>query len=446
MLLGSCEARENVRRFLNRCQAISRSRTISSVNDFLDELTWRGMLHQTSDLDALRSHLSEPGRRAYVGLDPSAPSLTIGNLVTLMLLAHFRRCGHVPVVLAGGGTGMIGDPGGRNAERPLLSAEQVRANITAQMGIYSKMFGNSLVLNNVDWLADLTFIDVLRDVGKHFSVNEMVKRDSIRNRMEADGISYTEFSYVLLQSYDFAHLFREHGVTLQMGGSDQWGNIVSGVDLIRRTTAGAAFALTCPLLLKADGTKFGKSESGAVWLTADRTSPFEFHQFWLNASDADVIRYLKIFTFLTQGEIEELARATEADPAARAAQRVLADDVTARLHGTEACERAKAIASALFSGDVRALDAQTLTEAVAGLASSTHAVGSLATIDFLDLLVESGLAQSRRQAREWVEGGSISVNGQRVSGTVTLSDSDLLHGSVVLLRRGKKVWHATRWS
>ena len=418
----------------------------SSVNDFLDELTWRGMLHQTSDFDALRSHLCEPGRRAYVGFDPSAPSLTIGNLVTLMLLAHFRRCGHVPVVLAGGGTGMIGDPGGKSTERPLLSPEQVRANITVQMSIYSKMFGDSPVFNNADWLSELTFIDVLRDVGKHFSVNEMVKRDSVRNRMEADGISYTEFSYVLLQSYDFAHLFREHGVTLQMGGSDQWGNIVSGVDLIRRTTGGAAFALTCPLLLKADGTKFGKSESGAVWLTADRTSPYEFHQFWLNASDADVIRFLKIFTFLSESEIEGLARATEADPGARSAQRVLADDVTTRLHGTEACERAKAIASALFTGDVRALDAQTLSEAVAGLSSSDHAIGSLGQIDFLDLLVDSGVAQSRRQAREWVESGSISVNGQKVSGTVTLTDADLLHGSVVLLRRGKKVWHATRWS
>ncbi len=446
VLRGPCEARENVRRFLGSCQAISGTfYDLVLVNDFLDELTWRGLLHQTSDFDSLRSHLSEPGRKAYVGLDPSAPSLTIGNLVTLMLLAHFRRAGHIPVVLVGGGTGMIGDPGGKNSERPLLSVAQVEANIAAQMTIYARMFGDSPVLNNADWLRDLTFIDVLRDVGKHFSVNEMVKRDSVRNRMEADGISYTEFSYVLLQSYDFAHLHREHGVTLQMGGSDQWGNIVSGVDLIRRTTGGAAFALTCPLLLKADGTKFGKSESGAVWLTADRTSPYEFHQFWLNASDADVVRFLKIFTFLSQDEVQSLETATATDPGSRAAQKALADDVTTRLHGLEACERAQAIGRALFTGDVRGLDEQTLREAYGGMPSSDRQRTALKDVDLLDLLVETGLASSRRQAREFVESGSVAINGQKLSAPRPLEADDLLHGSVLLLRRGKKLWHAVRW-
>ncbi len=416
------------------------------MNDFLDELTWRGLLHQTSDIDALRRHLCEPGRRAYVGFDPSAPSLTIGNLVTLMLLAHFRRSGHQPVVLAGGGTGLIGDPGGKSSERPLLSAAQVRANIDAQMSIYQRMFGDSLVLNNADWLAELTFLDVLRDIGKHFSVNEMVKRDSVRNRMEADGISYTEFSYVLLQSYDFAHLFDVHGVTMQMGGSDQWGNIVSGVDLVRRTKGGTAFALTCPLLLKADGTKFGKSETGAVWLTADRTSPYEFHQFWLNSSDADVVRFLKIFTFLSQEDINELARSAETDPGARLAQKTLADDVTTRVHGAPATDRARAIAAALFTGDVASLDQDTLDEAYSGMPSSGHERSTLSTVVLMDLLVATGLATSRRQAREFLENGSISLNGQRVGLDHRVTETDLLHGSVLLLRRGKKLWHATRWS
>ena len=444
--MGSCEARENVRRFLFPCQAISQGRTISFVNDFLDELTWRGLLHQTSDLESLRTHLCVPGRRAYVGFDPSAPSLTIGNLVTLMLLAHFRRSGHQPVVLAGGGTGMIGDPGGKNSERPLLSAEQVRTNIDAQMSIYQRMFGDSLVLNNADWLAELTFLDVLRDVGKHFSVNEMVKRDSVRHRMEADGISYTEFSYVLLQAYDFAHLFDVHGVTMQMGGSDQWGNIVSGVDLVRRTKGGTAYALTCPLLLKADGRKFGKSEAGAIWLTADRTSPYEFHQFWLNSSDADVVRFLKIFTFLGRDEIEHIAAVMAADPGSRLAQRTLADDVTTRVHGAGAAERARAIASALFTGDVASLDPDTLNEAYSGMPSSDHDRSTLSGMDLTDLLVTTGLATSRRQAREFLEGGSVSLNGQRVGIDYSVTENDLLHGKLLLLRRGKKIWHATRWS
>jgi tyrosyl-tRNA synthetase len=415
------------------------------MNHFLDELEWRGLLHQVSDVQGVREHLSTGSRRAYVGLDPSAPSLTIGNLVTLMLLSHFRRAGHEPVVLAGGGTGMIGDPGGKSAERPLLSPEQVQANIAAQMSIYRSLFGDSLVLNNADWLAQLTFIDVLRDVGKHFSVNEMVKRDSIRNRMEADGISYTEFSYVLLQSFDFAHLFKHHDVTIQMGGSDQWGNIVSGVDLVRRTHGGAAFAITCPLLLKADGTKFGKSESGAVWLTADRTSPYEFHQFWLNASDADVVRFLKIFTFRTREDIAALEAQLASAPGERAAQKALADDVTTMIHGADACLRAQAIARALFSGDVRSLDAETLSEALPGMPSTTVARGDLAATDIVDLLVTTGLASSRRQAREHLENGSVSINGERIAPDRTLSDADLLHGSTLLLRRGKKVWHATIW-
>ena len=416
------------------------------MNDFLDELHWRGLLHQASDLEGLREHLGETSRRAYVGLDPSAPSLTIGNLVTLVLLAHFRRAGHEPVVVAGGGTGLIGDPGGKSIERPLLGADEVRANIAAQMSIYERLFGDALVVNNAEWLAGLGFIEVLRDVGKHFSVNEMVKRDSVRNRMDGDGITYTEFSYVLLQAYDFAHLYKTHGVTLQMGGSDQWGNIVSGVDLVRRLHGGTAFALTCPLLLKADGTKFGKSESGAVWLTADRTSPYQFHQFWLNASDADVIRFLKIFTFRTREDIAELERALAAAPGERAAQRALADDVTTLVHGDEACGRAQSIASALFTGNVRSLDPATLAEALPGIPSTAFSGAVPGETDIVDVLVATGLAQSRRQAREFLDNGSISVNGDKIGADRQLSPADLLAGGVILLRRGKKQWHATLWS
>jgi tyrosyl-tRNA synthetase len=421
------------------------SSTIVGVTDFLDELEWRGLLNQTSDRAALHAHLQTGGRKAYVGLDPSAPSLTIGNLVTLMLLAHFQRAGHVPVVLAGGGTGMIGDPGGKSIERPLLSVDDVRANVRAQMTIYTRLFGDSPVLNNADWLEQLSFIGVLRDVGKHFSVNEMVKRDSVRNRMEADGISYTEFSYVLLQAYDFAHLYKHHDVTLQMGGSDQWGNIVSGVDLVRRLHGGTSFALTCPLLLKADGTKFGKSESGAIWLTADRTSPYAFHQFWLNASDSDVIRFLKIFTFLDKKEIEGLAADSAANPAAREAQKALADDVTTRLHGADACNRAKAAGRALFTGDVKSLDLQTLNEAFADVPSSTFSRSDLPTIELVDLLVQTGLASSRREARDHLVGNAVSANGEKIGVEWRPEEADLLHGSLLLLKRGKKLWHATRW-
>ncbi len=415
------------------------------MNDFLDELQWRGLLHQTSDLQGLREHLAETRRTAYVGLDPSAPSLTIGNLLTLVLLAHFRRAGHQPVVLAGGGTGLIGDPGGKSTERPLLSPDAVRANITAQMGIYQRLLGDALVVNNADWLAGLGFIEVLRDIGKHFSVNEMVKRDSIRNRMEGDGITYTEFSYVLLQAYDFAYLYANHGVTLQMGGSDQWGNIVSGVDLVRRLHGGSAFALTCPLLLKADGTKFGKSESGAIWLTPDRTSPYEFHQFWLNATDADVIRFLKIFTFRTQDEIAELEAAMASAPGERAAQRALADDVTAMVHGDEACARARAIARALFTGDVRSLDAVTLAEALPGMASTSFVGTDPTTADLVDILVTTGLADGRRKAREFLDAGGISINGEKIGADRQLAPTDVLPGGVIMFRRGKKQWHATMW-
>ena len=419
------------------------------MNDFLDELQWRGLLHQTTDAPGLRAHLAAGRRRAYVGFDPTADSLTIGNLCTLMLLAHFQRGGHDPVVVAGGGTGLIGDPGGKSAERPLLAIETVAANVESQKRIYSAVLPGAQVVNNADWLVALSYVEILRDIGKHFSVNEMVKRDSVRNRLGTDGISYTEFSYMILQAYDFAHLFATEGVTMQMGGSDQWGNIVSGVDLIRRLHTGEAFALTTPLLTKADGSKFGKSESGAIWLTADRTSPYAFHQFWLNADDADLPRYLRTFTFLPREEIDALVAESESNPSARAAQRRLADEVTTLLHGPAACARAAAAGRALFTGDVRSLDRATLADVFADVASSIHELGSLDAandpIDPVDLLITCALASSRREARELLANGSISLNGAKIGPETRLDATMLLHGDTMLLRRGKKLWHVARW-
>jgi tyrosyl-tRNA synthetase len=416
--------------------------------DFIDELLWRGIFHQCSDLEGLRDHLLQGSQRAYIGFDPTADSLTIGNLATLKLLAHFQRAGHQPVVVAGGGTGLIGDPGGKSAERPLLSIEAVRANVESQMRIFSALLPGAPVVNNADWLVDLTYVTVLRDVGKFFSVNEMVKRDSVRNRLEGDGISYTEFSYMLLQAYDFAHLYNAMGVTVQMGGSDQWGNIVSGADLIRRMHSGQAYALTGTLVVKSDGTKFGKSETGAIWLTADRTSPYAFHQFWLNTDDGDVIGYLKRFTFLTRDDISELEQELAANPGGRAAQRRLADEVTTWLHGAEACTRANAAAKALFSGDVMALDAETVTEVFADVPSSNWVLAELQDqpIDAVQLLVKTELASSNRQAREFLAAGSVLVNGTKIGPDVVFGPHDLLFGSTLLVRRGRKNWHAARWS
>jgi tyrosyl-tRNA synthetase len=416
------------------------------VNDFLDELHWRGMFHQATDLSALRKHLETSPRRAYIGFDPTADSLTIGNLATLMLLAHFQRSGHNPVVVAGGGTGLIGDPGGKTAERPLLSIEQVRSNVEAQKRIYDAMLPGAEVVNNADWLVDLSYIAVLRDVGKHFSVNEMVKRDSVRSRLEGEGISYTEFSYMLLQAYDFQHLFKHHEVTLQMGGSDQWGNIVSGADLIRRMHGGDAFALTGPLIVKADGSKFGKSESGAIWLTADRTSPYAFHQFWLNTDDADVLGYLKRFTFLTQTEISEIESELTKNAGARAAQRTLANEVTTMLHGRDAASMAERAGKALFSGEITGLDQETLTAVFANAPSSDHEKADLDTgVDLVDLLVRTGLASSKRESREFLVNGSVLVNGTKATPDQKLTEDDLLFGNTIALRRGKKIWHLTRW-
>ena len=434
---------------------------------FLDELAWRGMLHQTTDDDGLPSFLSTPGRIAYCGFDPTGSSLTIGNFVAIKLLAHWQRCGHTPIVLMGGGTGLIGDPSGKDAERQLLDAEQVQANVESCRRIFERVLdfdpskpNAARIVNNADWLCGLGYIDMLRDVGKHFSVNMMLQKDSVRDRLEnrEQGISYTEFSYMILQAYDFLHLRRSEDCTVQIAGSDQYGNIVAGIDLIRRELVDAGedvprgFGITAPLITKADGTKFGKTESGAVWLTADRTSPYAFHQFWLNASDADAGKYLRWFTFLTREEIEKIEAEHAEAPQQRLAQKTVADEMTRLMHGEDELERARAAAGALFSGDVAGLDEQLLEEVFVDVAGSEHPVSSLEGegVLLLDLLPETSLAGSKREAREFLSNGSVSVNGTKVDKESALEHrlgpADLLHGRMILIRRGKKTWHATRWS
>jgi len=426
--------------------------------DFIDEITWRGLLHQCTDEAGLRRHLAAGARRAYAGFDPTADSLTIGNLVPITLLAHLQRAGHTPVVVMGGGTGLIGDPSGKSAERQLMTREQVEANVSSQRRIFEALldfsgFNAAVIVNNADWLCGLGYLDVLRDVGKHFSVNMMIQKESVRERLHNrdHGISYTEFSYMILQAYDFWHLYKHHGVTLQMGGSDQWGNIVSGADLIRRMAHDhtlETFGLTCPLVTRSDGGKFGKTEAGAVWLTPERTSPYAFYQFWLNASDDDAVRFLRLFTFLPRDEIEALAAAHASNPAAREAQRTLAKRVTARLHGPTEADLAERASQALFSGDIAGLPPETLEQALAGAPSSDHPRDRLAGggVALLDLLVETGLAKSKREAREFLAAASVTVNGAPAAPDRTLTPADLLHGRFLALRRGKKTWHLTRWS
>lgn len=460
--------------------------------DFLEELRWRGLLHQCTDEARLREHLKSGARRAYVGFDPTADSLTIGNLVPTMMLAHFQRAGHRPVVVMGGGTGLIGDPSGKSAERQLLTEEQVAANVNAQRRIFDRIWtgaglgGAPMIVNNLDWLGKLGYIQVLRDVGKHFSVNMMIQKDSVRERLHArdQGISYTEFSYMILQAYDFLHLWREAHVTVQMGGSDQWGNIVGGCDLIRReltqhnldrteaevraksgeagraaraeewiekasgkpVPVDEAFGLTAPLVTKSDGGKFGKTESGAIWLTPERTSPYAYYQFWLNAADADVGKFLRLFTFLTREQVEALEEAHKRDPGAREAQRTLAREATRILHGDAEMEGAEKAAKALFSGDISGLSERTFSEVMSSAPATTHDRSHLAAgVSLLDLLPQTSLAKSKSEAREFLGSGSVSVNGQKAAADRRLSTADLLHGRFIALRRGKKSWHLTKW-
>lgn len=417
----------------------------------LDELAWRGLLQQHTD--GLPAALQAGPVTAYCGFDPTASSLHVGNLVPVMGLVHLQRAGHRPIALVGGGTGMIGDPSGRSSERTLQDLDTIRANAEALRGQLSRFLDfdgarGAQLMNNADWLASLSLLDFLRDTGKHFSVNYMLAKDSVKSRLEG-GISYTEFTYMLLQAYDYLELHRRAGVTLQLGGSDQWGNITAGLELIRRTTGGEAHALTLPLITNADGTKFGKSTGGgSVWLDAERTSPYRFYQFWMGADDRDVPQWLRFFSLLSRDEVEALDEAVRTEPHKRAAQRALADDVTARVHGADAARIAREVSALLFEkGDATALSVGALaalraeipfaTWALPADASAEIAAGGL--VDVAEALTQLGLAASRGAAKRVLEQGGVTVNGARLTATDrAVSRERLLPGGYLLFRKGQR--------
>ncbi|WP_101524821.1 tyrosine--tRNA ligase [Nocardioides houyundeii] len=413
---------------------------MASAN-ILDDLEWRGLVAHSTDLDALRSALGERSVRFYVGFDPTAPSLHMGNLLQIVTLLRLQRAGHTPFVLVGGATGMIGDPRD-SGERTLNPEETVQAwteRVRGQVEPFVSFEGDNAatMVNNLDWTAGVSAIEFLRDIGKHFPVNRMLARDVVRNRLE-DGISYTEFSYVLLQSMDYLHLHRAHGVELQIGGSDQWGNITGGVELIRRADGDRVHAFVTPLVTKADGTKYGKTEGGALWLDPDMMSPYAFHQFWLNVEDEKVVELLKLFTFLEHGEIEDLAAQTAEKPFLRAAQKALADEVTTLVHGAGETAGAKAAAAALFGGgELTTLNAGSLAGALAEVGVLEVEAAQMPSV--VDLLVGSGLAKSKGEARRTIAEGGAYVNNVRVEDPDLIpSEADLLGGAWLVLRRGKK--------
>ncbi len=417
-----------------------------STPDVLADLEWRGLIAHSTDRDALRAALGEGSVRFYVGFDPTAPSLHMGNLVQLVTARRLQLAGHVPYILVGGATGMIGDPRD-SGERTLNSAETVREwteRVRRQVSGFVSFEGDNAatVVNNHDWTADLSVLDFLRDVGKHFPVNRMLARDTVRRRLES-GISYTEFSYILLQSMDYLTLFREHGVTLQFGGSDQWGNLTGGAELIRRAAGGTAHAFATPLITKADGTKSGKTEGDALWLDPGMLAPYAFYQFWLNVEDAKVGELLRIFTFLPAEEIERLEAVTADKPFLREGQKALAEAVTALVHGADETERIQRAAAALFGGgDLHGLDAATLEAALreAGAADVDHADATV-----VDLLVLAGLASSRGDARRTVGEGGAYLNNERVTDPDLVPGSDQwLDGGWMVLRRGKKRFAGVR--
>src|SRR5881409_3929770 len=382
------------------------------MSDLFTELEWRGFVsHATQHI---RRHLAAGRRTVYCGFDPTAPSLQLGNLMPLMLLRHFQLAGHKPIVLMGGGTGLIGDPSGKPGERPLLSREQIRENLQRQRDQMQRLLDfdtketRALVLNNADWLVDQRLVDFLRDVGKHFSVNVMLQKKSVQARRNT-GISYTEFSYMLLQAYDFLHLFRKEQCTIQVGGSDQWGNITAGIELIRRVEGGEAHGLVAPLVTTASGAKFGKSQAGALWLDPALTSPYKFYQYWMNVDDRDVERYLKLFTFLPRAEIDALLAKLKANPAAREAQRALARDISERVHGPDATAKVVRASEVLFGGfDPHAADDATFDVLAQELPTAT--VAARDGLSLVDAVVQAGLAKSKSEARRSIDRKSTRLN------------------------------------
>ncbi|SEA92391.1 tyrosine--tRNA ligase [Bacillus nitratireducens] len=410
--------------------------------NIIDELEWRGAVNQQTDEEGLRKLVEEKKISLYCGVDPTGDSMHIGHLIPFMMMKRFQLAGHHPVILIGGATGTIGDPSGRQSERQLQTLEVVQHNVDALTAQMKKLFdfgGNSEVkmVNNYDWTHKINIIEFLRDYGKNFSINSMLAKDIVASRLDT-GISFTEFTYQILQAMDFHHLYTKEDVQLQIGGSDQWGNITSGLDLIRKLEGHEAkvFGLTIPLLLKSDGTKFGKSAGGAVWLDPEKTTPFEFYQFWVNTDDRDVIKYLKYFTFLQKERIDELAAKVETEPHKREAQKVLAEEMTKFVHGEEAFLQAVKITAALFSGDIKSLTADEIEQ---GFKEMPTFESSKEKKNIVEWLVDLGIEPSRRQAREDINNGAISMNGEKVTDVamdVTVENS--FDGRFIIIRKGKK--------
>ncbi|MBE7639489.1 tyrosine--tRNA ligase [Salegentibacter sp. BLCTC] len=420
--------------------------------NFVEELTWRGMLHDV--MPGTEEHLKEAMRSAYVGIDPTADSLHIGHLVSVMMLKHFQLCGHKPYALIGGATGMIGDPSGKSAERNLLDEKTLQHNQQAIKNQLSKFleFGKdeenaAVMVNNYDWMKNFSFLEFIRDVGKHITVNYMMAKDSVKKRLTSDaaeGMSFTEFTYQMVQGYDFLHLFKEKDCTLQMGGSDQWGNITTGTEMIRRIGNGKGYALTCPLITKADGTKFGKTEGGNVWLDPKRTSPYKFYQYWLNTSDVDAEKYIKIFTLLNKEEVEKIVKEHKEAPHMRLLQKTLAEEVTVMVHSREDYENALKASEVLFgkstATDLKSLDEATFLDVFEGVPQAEITKSEIeAGLDMIGALAaKTNFLQSNGEARRALKENSVSVNKEKVKEDYTITTNDLINNKYVILNKGKK--------
>ena len=425
------------------------------MKNFIEELKWRGMLHDS--MPSTEEHLLEAMRAAYVGFDPTSDSLHIGNLVPIMLLAHFQRCGHKPIALVGGATGMIGDPSGKSSERNLLDEKTLRYNqeaIKRQLSHFldftSDAENAAVLVNNYDWMKNFSFLEFIRDVGKHITVNYMMAKDSVKNRIRSeskDGMSFTEFTYQLVQGYDFLYLYQNNNASIQMGGSDQWGNITTGTELIRRIGGGKGYAITCPLITKSDGSKFGKSEGGNVWLDAKRTSPYKFYQYWLNASDEDAEKYIRIFTFLTEEIINSLINEHKEAPHMRILQKKIGEEVTLLVHGKDAYQNAIKASAILFgkstSSDLKSLDEQTFLDVFDGVPQATVSFAELDEgLDMIGALAaKTHFLNSNGDARRALKENAISVNKEKVKEGFTITKKDLIATKFVLLQRGKKTYY-----
>lgn len=421
------------------------------TNALIEDLKWRGLLYQQTDAEGMEKLLNEEKVSLYVGVDPTADSMHIGHIVPMLTLRRFQKAGHRPILLVGGATGMIGDPSGRSTERNLLTTEQIDHNVAGIKKQLERIFdfsgdeNGAQLVNNYGWVGKLSAIEFLRDYGKLININYMLNKDTISSRLET-GLSFTEFTYTIIQGIDFNHLYDHYGVRIQVGGSDQWGNITTGLEVIRKThdEDANAYGITIPLVTKSDGTKFGKTAGGAIWLDPEKTSPYEFYQFWLNTADADVVKYLKIFTFLTREEIEGLAQKVETEPHLREAQKTLASEMTKLIHGEEGLEQALRITAALFSGDLKSLSAEEMKVAFSGVPSVELKKEDK---NIVELLVEAKISSSKRQAREDVTNGAISVNGEKVKDLDYVIDAkDRMEDSFAIIRRGKKKYHMVKFN